>query len=102
MSDFWPVSDSRDPEAIRRLHARYDGSIPVALRAAALAGGAERLARLKAEARRRMFDGLAREAGAALALRRGRLANGHVGADRILAALARDLRFYRDRGVERL
>lgn len=88
--------------AIRRLHARYDGEIPSGLRQAALAGGAERRARLVREARRRMFDGLARATGAALAARRRRLANGNVGSDRDLLILARDLRFYRDRGVARL
>lgn len=102
MSDFKPPSDDRDPDAIRRLHARYDGVIPVALRAAALAGGGTRLARLKAEARRRMFAGLARDSLSAVAARRRRLAGARVDADGILDLLARDLRFYRDRGVERL
>ena len=102
MTDFRPVSEDRFARAIRRLHARYDGAIPSGLRQAALAGGGTRRARLKAEARRRMFDGLARETGAALAARRGRLANGNIGADRTLDSLARDLRFYRDRGVARL
>ena len=94
-----PQSEDRAVGAIRRLHARYDGAIPTGLRQAALAGGEARLDLLKAEARRLMFDGLAREAGAALALHRRRLANGNVGADRTLAALARDLRFYRDQGA---
>jgi hypothetical protein len=87
--------------AIRRLHARHDGAIPKPAREAALAGGAARLRRLKAEARRRMYDGLAREAGAALATRRRRLASVTADADGILLRLGRDLRFYRDRGVAR-
>jgi hypothetical protein len=87
--------------AILRLHARYDGAIPKSLRAAANAGGAERRARLQVEARRLMFDALARDALRALAARRLRLANCGLGVDRDLGALARDLRFYRDRGVAR-
>jgi hypothetical protein len=48
-----------------------------------------------------MYDGLAREAGAALATRRRRLASVTADADGILLRLGRDLRFYRDRGVAR-
>ena len=90
--------------AVLRLHARYDGEIPSPLRAAANAGGPERLARLTAEARRLMFDALARDAVRALSARRLRIgecgppASGLRG-DPNLGALARDLRFYRDRGV---
>ena len=88
-------------DAILRLHARYDGAIPKSLRAAANAGGAERRALLQVEARRLMFDALARDALSALSARRLRLPNGGLRHDRDLDALARDLRFYRDRGIER-
>ncbi|MBM3952031.1 MAG: hypothetical protein FJ311_11325 [Rhodospirillales bacterium] len=101
MSDIPPVSDIPAASAIARLHARYDGVIPRRLRAAALAGGEAGRARLAAEARRRMFDALARDSLAALAARRGRIRRGDLASDRALRTLARDLRFYRDRGAER-
>ena len=91
-----------DSAAIVRLHVRYDGEIPKPLRAAANAGGAARRAWLKAEARQRMFDALAQDARRALAIRRLRIPNGGLGDDPNLGALARDMRFYRDRGVARL
>ena len=87
--------------ALVRLHARYDGEIPKALRAAAHAGGAVRRDRLKAEARRLMFDALARDALRAISRRRLGLPGGKFMNDWNLGALARDLRFYRDRGVAR-
>lgn len=102
MSDYSPQSGWRADGAILRLHARYDGEIPKHLRAAANAGGGTRLALLEAEARRLMFDGLARDALQALAAHRLRVPNGGLGHDRNLGALARDLRFYRDRGVARI
>lgn len=89
---------SHDPAAaMARLHARYDGEIPKRARAAAGAGGEARRARLAAEARRRMFDALARDSLGALAARRRRLASVAVDADGILLRLGLDLRFYRDR-----
>ena len=87
--------------ALVRLHARYDGEIPKTVRAAAHAGGAARRAWLKAEARRLMFDALARDALRAISRRRLRLSGGQFKNDWNLGALARDLRFYRDRGVAR-
>ena len=101
MNDF-PTDPGDATGAILRLHARYDGEIPKPLRAAANAGGAARLALLKAEASRLMFDSLARDALRALAARRLRVPNGGLGHDRKLGALARDLRFYRDHGVARI
>jgi hypothetical protein len=89
------------PGALVRLHARYDGEIPKSLRVAARAGGALARDRLKAEARRRMFDALARDALRAIARRRLRMPGGESANDRTLGLLARDLRFYRDRGVAR-
>ncbi|MBM3733856.1 MAG: hypothetical protein FJW24_10435 [Acidimicrobiia bacterium] len=96
-----PVSDIPAASAIVRLHARHDGTIPKRLREAALAGGEAGRARLAAGARRRMFDALARDSLAALAARRGRIRRGDLASDRVLRTLARDLRFYRDRGAER-
>ena len=101
MKHFEPDPRS-DSGAILRLHARYDGEIPKRVRAAANAGGATRHFRLKAEARRLMFDALARDALRALATRRLRHANGDPGEDGNLQILARDLRFHRDRGVARI
>jgi hypothetical protein len=101
MTDF--STDPRgDPGAILRLHARYDGEVPKPAREAANAGGTTRLAALRAEARRLMFDGLARDALRALAARRVRLGDGAPANDPNLNALARNLRFYRDRGVARV
>ncbi len=89
-----------DPAAaIGRLHARYDGEIPKRAREAACAGGEARRARFAADARRRMFDALARDSLGALAMRRRRLASVMADADGILLRLGRDLRFYRDRGA---
>ena len=96
-----PTGFNRAEGAILRLHARYDGAIPRSLRADANYGGAERRAQMEVEARRLMFDSLARDALRALAARRLRLANFGLGDDRDLGTLARDLRFYRDRGVAR-
>jgi hypothetical protein len=101
MNDTPPVSDIPAASAIVRLHARHDGTIPKRLREAALAGGEAGRARLAAEARRRMFDALARDSLAALAARRRRLEGIKAEADEILGRLAGDLRFYRDRGAER-
>ncbi len=102
MSDYSPHSGWRAAGAILRLHARYDGEIPKHERAAANAGGGARLALLEVEARRLMFDGLARDILGAISARRVRIRDGAPSNDPRLNALARDLRFYRDRGVERL
>lgn len=103
MTDF-PTDPQGPNGAVLRLHARYDGGIPKPLRVRARAGGTACLVRLKAEARRCLFDSLARDAVRALSARRFRIKTGgpainEIADDSNLGALACDLRFYRDQGV---
>ncbi len=90
---------------IDRFHRRYDGPIPADARAALRAGGWARLASLRTEARRRVFDSLALDAVRAICGRRREMAGADKTKrdgprnDRGLFALIRDLRFYRDQGT---
>ncbi len=99
-----PPAQAAGPAAdpLAELERRYDGPIPAPLRAAALAGGAERLARRRARADLRVYRSLIRDTIACLrALRR---APGHHQPEpgtRETALLAQ-LRWYRDRRREPL
>ncbi len=87
-------------DPLAELERRYDGPIPAPLRAAALAGGAERLARRRARADLRVYRGLIRDTIACLrALRR---APGQPEPATREAALMAQLRWYRDRRREPL
>ena len=92
---------------IDRIHRCFDGSIPSAARAAVRAGGWARLALLRVEARRRVYDSLALDAVRAISSRRRAMAGAdEAGLDGLqndpgLFALTRDLRFYRDRGARK-
>ena len=93
-----PHGTAADPLA--ELERRYDGPIPAPLRAAALAGGAERLARRRARADLRVYRGLIRDTIACLrALRR---APGRSEPATREAALLAQLCWYRDRRRETL
>ncbi len=93
-----PHGTAADPLA--ELERRYDGPIPAPLRAAALAGGAERLARRRARADLRVYRNLIRDTIACLrALRR---APGQPDPATREAALLAQLRWYRDRRRETL
>ncbi len=82
-------------DPLAELERRYDGPIPAPLRAAALAGGAERLAQRRARADLRVYRGLIRDTIACLrALRR---ALGQPEPATREAALLAQLRWYRDR-----
>ncbi|MBM3565410.1 MAG: hypothetical protein FJX42_04770 [Alphaproteobacteria bacterium] len=84
------------------IHRRHDGTIPAALRAAIRAGGWARLNAARAESSRRLFDRLALGAVRGSAARRGRVGADRAERDFRIAALQRDLRFYRECGVERV
>ncbi len=94
------VTRRRGPTAgdpLAELERRYDGPIPAPLRAAALAGGAERLARRRARADLRVYRGLIHDTIACLrALRRVPGHDQPEPATRESALLAQ-LRWYRDR-----
>ncbi len=93
-----PHGTTADPLA--ELERRYDGPIPAPLRVAALAGGAERLARRRARADLRVYRNLIRDTIACLrALRR---APGQPDPATREAALLAQLRWYRDRRRETL
>ncbi len=93
-----PHGTTADPLA--ELERRYDGPIPAPLRAAALAGGAERLARRRARADLRVYRSLIRDTIACLrALRR---APGQPEPATRESALLAQLRWYRDRRREAL
>ena len=93
-----PHGTTADPLA--ELERRYDGPIPAPLRAAALAGGAERLAHRRTRADLRVYRNLIRDTIACLrALRR---APGQPDPATREAALLAQLRWYRDRRRETL
>ena len=105
------AEDPAEPADVARGHAaaadplaglerRYDGPIPAPLRVAALAGGAERLARRRARADLRVYRNLIRDTIACLrALRR---APGQPDPATRETALLAQLRWYRDRRREPL
>ncbi len=87
-------------DPLAELERRYDGPIPAPLRAAALAGGTERLAQRRARADLRVYRNLIRDTIACLrALRR---APGRPEPATREAALLAQLRWYRDRRLEAL
>jgi len=87
-------------DPLAELERRYDGPIPAPLHAAALAGGAERLAHRRARADLRVYRNLIRDTIACLrALRR---APGQPTPATREAALLAQLRWYRDRRREPL
>ncbi len=87
-------------DPLAELERRYDGPSPAPLRAAALAGGAERLAQRRARADLRVYRNLIRDTIACLrALRR---APGRPGPATRESALLAQLRWYRDRRLEAL
>jgi len=93
-----PAPPAADPLA--ELERRYDGPIPADLRAAALAGGARRLAQARARADLRVYRGLIRDSIACLrALRRAADRPGRAARE---ATLLAQLRWYRDRRRETL
>ncbi len=87
-------------DPLAELERRYDGPIPAPLRAAALAGGAERLAQRRARADVRVYRGLIRDTIACLRAL-GRAPGQPEPATREAALLAQ-LRWYRDRRLEAL
>ncbi len=87
-------------DPLAELERRYDGPIPAPLRAAALAGGAERLARRRARADLRVYRSLIRDTIACL--RTLRRAPGQPEPATREAALLAHLRWYRDRRLESL
>ncbi len=90
-----PAPPAVDPLA--ELERRFDGPVPVRLREAALAGGAERLAQRRARADVRVYRGLIRDTIACLrALRRsaGPAAREPAGRE---ATLMAQLAWYRER-----
>jgi hypothetical protein len=92
MTDPVPPVDPHPLDAMAALEWRYDGPVPEALRRAARAGGAARLAAAEAMSRSALFNRLAQHARAALAQRR------RTGAAPDAAA-ARDLDGHRRAGL---
>lgn len=86
-------------DPLNDLQSRYDGRLPHAARAAALAGGPEQVAAVQRDAARRLHKEICDRAWRAVALRRAALAARQVKRDRWLQRLVAGLVEARMRAV---